>query len=370
MAHFLNDKVARTYKGKVALVRVDLNIEKNSVEGLYRLRSAVPTIKLLRKHGVRVVIISHKGRPNGVERELTLKPFVPVVTKEIGEVVKFLPTFDFEELREEISSSKESVFMLENIRFLKGEESDDAKLAKQLATLGNVFINEAFAVSHRAHASVHAITEFLPSFGGLQLEKEIRSLSEVMKKTEHPFVFVLGGAKVADKLPLIAKFKKKADIFLMGGGPGNTLLAAEGVPMDGSLYDKHLINEAKQFAFSAHVMSPSDARCDGENVLDIGEETAIEYAEIIRAAKMIVWNGPMGLFEKKAFSKGTAAVWTAVLKNKKARIIIGGGETIASLSTVKVDPMKVPKNIFLSTGGGAMLEYLAGQKLPGIVAIK
>ncbi len=370
MAHFLNDTIAKRYKGRVAVVRIDLNIDKDSVEGLYRLRSAIPTIKLLRKHDVRVVLVSHRGRPNGVERTLTLKPFAELIGKEIKETVKFLPTFDFEELREEIASSKDSVFLLENIRFIQGEEKDDARLAKQLSTLGEVFINEAFAVSHRAHASVHAIAKLLPSFGGLQLEKEISALSGVMKHAEHPLVFILGGAKVSDKLPLFKRFWKQADIFLAGGGAGNTLLAAQGIPMHDSLYDKELVSDVKKYAFSAKVFTPSDARCDGSRLLDIGDGTAEEYAEIIHAAKTIIWNGPMGLYEKKAYAKGTAALWNAILKNKKAQVIIGGGETIASLGTVKKSPAAMPKNVFLSTGGGAMLEYLAGEKLPGITVLK
>ena len=370
MAHFLNDTIAKRYKGHVAIVRIDLNIDKDSAEGLYRLRSAVPSIKLLRKHDVRVVLVSHRGRPNGVERTLTLKPFAELIKKEIGESVKFLPTFDFEALREEISSSKDSVFLLENIRFMKGEEENDVRLAKQLATLGNVFINEAFAVSHRAHASVHALAKLLPSFGGLQLEKEIAALGGAVKRAEHPLIFILGGAKIADKLPLFKKFWKEADIFLAGGGAGNTLLAAQGIPMHDSLYDKELVPEVKKFAFSAKVLTPSDARCDGSKLLDIGDETAEEYAEILHAAKTIIWNGPMGLYEKKTYAKGTAALWNAILKNKKARVIVGGGETIASLSTIKKSPATMPKNVFLSTGGGAMLEYLAGEKLPGIAVLK
>lgn len=370
MAHFLNDTIAKRYKGHVAVVRIDLNIDKDSTEGLYRLRSAMPTIKLLRKHNVRVVLVSHRGRPNGVERALTLKPFVELIEREILESVRFLPTFDFEELRESIETSNDSVFMLENIRFLAGEENDDERLAKQLASLGNVFINEAFAVSHRAHASVHAIAQFLPAFGGLQLEREVINLGSVMKRATHPLIFILGGAKVADKLPLFEHFWKVADVFLAGGGPGNTLLAAQGISVHDSLYDKELVPHVKKYAFASKVFTPSDARCDGSKLLDIGDETAEEYAEIIHAAKTIIWNGPMGLYEKKAFAKGTAALWNAILKNKKAQVIIGGGETIASLSTVKKNPSTMPKNIFLSTGGGAMLEYLAGNKLPGLAVLK
>ncbi len=370
MAHFLNARIARKYKGKVALVRIDLNIDAASQEGLYRLRSAVPTIKLLRKNGVRVVLISHRGRPNGVERALTLQPFVKILEKELGEKIRFLKTFDFESLRESIVESDDALVMLENIRFLAGEEADDERLARSLASLGDMYVNEAFAVSHRAHASVHALARLLPAFGGLQLEHEIKALGAVLKKPARPLVFVFGGAKTADKLPLMERFFKKADIFLTGGGPGNTLLAAQGIPMHDSLYDKTLAPGMRRVAFSSHVMSPADAVCDGAKVLDIGKETAAEYAEIIANAKTIVWNGPLGLYEKKQFAGGTAAVWNAVLKNKKAVTVVGGGETIAALSTVKKEPADVPKNVFLSTGGGAMLQFLSGEEMPGIIALR
>lgn len=370
MITLLSERVARKYKGKTALVRIDLNVDARSAEGLYRVRAAMPTIRMLRKAGVRVVLISHKGRPRGVERALSLKPFASILEKELKESVRFIATFDGDAMRSAIASCKESVVLLENIRFLPGEEKNDAKFAKQLASLGDLYVNEAFAVSHRAHASVHKLAKLLPAYAGLQFACEVTNLDAVMKRMAHPFVVIFGGAKIEDKLPLIKHFWKEADIFLTGGGPGNTLLAAQGIPMHDSLYSKALVSQVRKYAFAAKVMSPTDARCDGAKMLDIGEETAQEYGEIIASARTVVWNGPVGLFERKEFAGGTAALWKAVINNTKARVVVGGGETIASLSAAKKHPERLPKHIFLSTGGGAMLEYLAGKKLPGVEALR
>ena len=370
MIKFLNESTAKKYKNKICVLRIDLNVDTKTDEGLFRLHSVLPTIALLRKHNVRIVIVSHKGRPthSAEDKKLSLKPFTKIIEKEIGELVAFIQTFNFEEIRETIESAKQDVFLLENIRFCVGEEKNDKKLGKLLAGLGDFYVNDAFAVSHREHASVCAITNFIPSFGGLQLEKEIKNLKGVMVRPESPLVVVLGGAKTSDKLPLIEQFWKKADMFLLGGGPSNTVLAAQGIPMGDSLYDAKLVTKVRKYAFAANVFTPSDTASKGTKILDIGEDTAKEYAEIIKTAKTIIWNGPMGLFEKKPFEKGTAALWKAILANKKAVTVVGGGETIASLC-LAVNRCKVPSNIFLSTGGGAMLEYLSGNKLPGIIAL-
>lgn len=387
MIKFLNESTAKKYTGKTCVLRIDLNIDPKSKEGLFRLRSILPTIKLLRKHKVRIVLVSHKGRPiltnnqqlttNDKQREeqrkLSLKPFAAIIEKESREHTAFVGVLDFAKITEAVECAKENVILLENVRFYAGEEKNDAKLAKQLASLGDFYVNDAFAVSHRAHASVSAITKFLPHFGGLQLEKEIKNLSEVMKKPESPFLVILGGAKTADKLPVIERFIKSADMFLIAGGPGNTLLASQGIPMGDSLYDAKLVGSMKKIAFKPNVFTPSDTRGIGTKILDIGPETEEEYAELIRTANTIIWNGPMGLFEKKQFSKGTKVVWDAVLESagrrKNAKVVVGGGETIASLC-LAVTTCDIPKNIFLSTGGGAMLEFLSGKKLPGIEALR
>ncbi|MCX6788822.1 MAG: phosphoglycerate kinase [Candidatus Jorgensenbacteria bacterium] len=385
MIKFLNDGIAKKYKGKTCVLRVDLNVDPKSDEGMFRLRSVLPTIKLLRKNKVRVVLVSHKGRPaltnkkqpitESKKREeqkiLSLKPFTKILENEIGEQVSFLPVLDFQKANDALESAKQNIFLLENIRFCVGEEKNDEKLAKHIAELGDIYVNDAFAVSHRAHASVSAITKFLPHFGGLQLEKEINNLKGVMAKSESPFLIILGGAKTSDKLPLIERFWKKADMFLVAGGPGNTMLAAQGIPMGDSIYDPKLVMEVKKYAFKPNVFTQSDAIGAGTKILDIGPETAEEYSELIRSSKTIIWNGPVGLFEKKQYSNGTKAIWSAVLENKKATIIVGGGETIASAKLVSNFKAKLSKrkNIFLSTGGGAMLEYLSGKKLPGMDAL-
>ncbi len=263
---------------------------------------------------------------------------------------------------------------MENLRFSPEEEKNDKDFAKLLASLGDIYINDAFAVSHRANASVEAITQFLPSYAGLLLEKEISNLDAVMKKFKKPLVVILGGAKVSDKIGLINNFLKKADYFLIGGAMANTFFVFEGLPVGDSFYEKTRLPAGRQGytreitrEIGRKIILPIDVVIYKRRILDIGPETVKKYDEIIKKAKTIIWNGPMGMFEDKKFAKGTEEIAAAILKNKKAKTVIGGGETISAL---KPKTYNLKPNIFLSTGGGAMLEYLAGKKLPGIEALK
>jgi phosphoglycerate kinase len=310
-----------------------------------------------------VVILSHRGRPTK-NKKLSLKPFVPILQKKLNVKVKFVTDLEI--------SEDGDVLLLENLRFWPGEEKNDASFARRLAKLGDFYVNDAFAVSHRKDASVCAITRYLPSYGGLLLEREVKNLSAIINYSTRPFVVVIGGAKIRDKLGVIKYLWNKADYFLLGSGPAATFFAAQGLPVGQSLVDRNSIPKIKKFVGSKKLVLPLDVRVKNSQILDIGEKTAERYSEIISKARTIVWNGPVGMFEKKEFSEGTKTIWKAVLNNRKARIVAGGGETLASLGLI-TDNLRLitrNKNLFLSTGGGAMLEYLSGKKLPGIESLK
>jgi len=353
---YLSAQNLKKFSGKTCLLRIDLNVEPGAPLDSYRLEAILPTIKLLLKNKIKVVVLSHRGRPSfakatkgkprGFDRKLSLRPFASILAKELGTKVEFYKYFDFQKLNKGITNSKCRVHLLENLRFLLGEEKNDAKLARQLASLGDFYVNDAFAFSHRPTASMVAITKFLPSYGGLLLEKEIKNLDKAMKKPTHPFVIILGGAKLKVKLLGLRGLIQKADCVLLGSSAFNE---------SGMLKSPKLI-------------WPEDAKNHGKFIWDIGPFTMNRYTSIIGRAKTIVWNGPPGFFEKRAFRKGTIGIWKAVLKNKGAHIVVGGGETSASLELL--GKTKIPKNVFVSTGGGAMLEYLSGKELLGIEALK
>jgi phosphoglycerate kinase len=257
---------------------------------------------------------------------------------------------------------------LENIRFLRSENTPAPELARRLAGLADYFVNDAFAVSHRESDSVAKVERFLPSYAGLELEKEIRTLSGVMRRPKRPLVVVVGGAKAHDKLGIIKFFRKKADAFLLGGAAANTMLRLSGKNVGKSLVDKSIADlpELKQILKYKNIFLPVDWRTQNNAILDIGPETAKLYVRKLRGARTIIWAGPMGYIEKKKFAQGNLAVARAIAANRKAFSVTGGGETVMFLKKHKLDK----KFGFISTGGGAMLEFLAGKKLPGIEALK
>lgn len=365
---YLSSQNLKKFEEKICLLRVDLNVEPGAPLDSYRLEAVLPTIRLLLKSGIKVVVLSHRGRPHSIDKKLSLKPFAPVLSKKIKKSVIFINNFNFGKIKKQIENSRQQVFLLENLRFLPGEEKNDAKLAKKLASLGDFYVNDAFAVSHRQDASVVAITKYLPSSAGLLLEREIEHLSRVMKNLRHPVALIIGGAKISDKIGVIKHFWNKADYLLLGGGPANTFFAAQGLPVGDSLVDRtsDVLNDVHNI--KSKIVLPSDVKIKNKQILDIGERTIGEYSKIIKKSRTVIWNGPMGLFEKRGFEKGTLGMWKAILANKRAQIVVGGGETLASLSLLKTH-YSLPKNVFLSTGGGAMLAYLAGKKLPGIESL-
>lgn len=360
---FLSKTNPRELKGS-ALLRLDFNTEDD-----WRMRAVLPTIRFLLSHSFKIVIISHKGRPRGHEKKLSLKKDALFLQKLLGHKVRFVPGLNFASAKRAIKQApKGSIILLENLRFWKGEEQNDAKLAKKLASLADYYVNDAFAVSHRVNASVVAITKFLPSYAGLELEKEIKFLGRATKSPSHPLVFVIGGAKANDKLGIMEYFKKKADRFLLGGAPANTILALKGMDIKKSLADKNK-NDLKKLCGILkykNVLLPADLKWSGDMALDIGKKTVKLYEAVIKQARTVVWSGPMGVFEKRGFDKGNLAIARAIVKNSKALTLTGGGETVMFLKKHHLDK----KFSFISTGGGAMLDYLAGKELPGIRALQ
>ena len=372
---FLSSLKNNNLADKICLLRVDFNVSGDLFSN-QRLIKILPTIKFLLEKKAKIVILSHLGRPKHGERvaskNLSLKFAADFLEQELKNKVNFINHFDFYKISEERKScSKCDIFLLENLRLIDGEDGNDEKLARKLASLGDFYVNDAFSVSHRKNSSVVAITKFLPSYVGLLMESEIKYLSAAMHNPKKPLVIILGGAKISDKLGLIKNFLNKADYFLVGGGIANTFMAAQDLPIGDSLYEKDMLPSAKKFLKSGKIILPSDVIIDERKILDIGLKTIKKYSDLIEKAKMIIWNGPVGYFEDERFSNGSRAIAKAVL-NSRARSIIGGGETTL-LFKPKTNPpdggQKPKTNLFLSTGGGAMLEFLGGEKLPGITAL-
>ncbi len=396
---FLSQLTKKSLQNKICLLRVDLNIENADLRGFEhglkrikirdnpshirihpRILAVLPTIKFLLKNGAKVVILSHRGRPQNRgkrtgergKKELSLKHFTPIFSKLLGKPVYFLKFdksgFVSQEDILKIKNSKNGIFLVENLRFIKGEKENNIKLAKKLASLGDIYINDAFAVSHRANASVSAITKFLPSYAGLLLEKEIRNLNEVMKNPKKPLVVILGGAKISDKIGLINNFMKKADYFLIGGGIANNFVKAQGLPIGNSIFEEKTVGFAKKLLNNPKIILPDDYIVYNRKILDLGQNTIEKYSKIIKKAKTIIWNGPLGMFEDKRFRIASEKTAKSVVESK-ANIVIGGGET-ATLFNGKSKMENGKYRIFISTGGGAMLEYLGGKKLSGLVALE
>ena len=367
-------KTPRQALSGVALLRLDFNTKDD-----WRMEAVLPTVKLLMKTASKVVIVSHRGRPEGGEimngmpkgfpADLHLKRDAVHLAKFIKRKVKFISHFRFDEIKRQIDRApKGSVFLLDNLRFLKGEETNDPALAQQLASLADFYVNDAFAVSHRANASVVAITKFLPSYAGIEFEQEIFALSKAMMKPAHPLVVILGGAKASDKLGVIAFFRRSSDWFLLGGGPANSILEIEGIDVKKSLREKDpkALAALSSIAKEKNVIVPVDFAWSKDAILDIGPKSIALFSAKVAAARTIIWSGPLGLIEKKAYAKGSVAVAKAIGRNRKAFSVTGGGETVMFLKKYKLDK----KFSFISTGGGAMIDFLAGEKLPDIEELK
>ena len=373
MIHYLSKIDLRLIRG-TALLRLDFNTEDD-----WRMRAVLPTIRFLLKNNCKIVILSHRGRPKSRRFVLSTKPINEADKKfslkkdaaNLGRLLKrevvFIPHFDFPRIKKIIDRGPTgSIFLLENLRFIKGEGDNDSKFARQLATLGNFYINDAFAVSHRVNASIIAITRFLPSYAGFELEAEMLHLSQIVARPKRPLVMVVGGAKVSDKLGVLRYFRNKADQFLLGGGPANTMLAIHGIDIKKSLEDRRGdVAALRKIAQYPNIILPVDYMWEKEAIVDIGPKTDALFTKKIKKAKTIVWSGPLGLIDRRPYQQGSLRIARTIAKNRKALSVAGGGETVMFLRRIHLDK----KFTFISTGGGAMLHFLAGEKLPGIVAL-
>ncbi|MCI0542672.1 phosphoglycerate kinase [bacterium] len=362
----------KNLKGKRVLVRLDLNvpIEKGKITDDFRIRKALPTLLYLQEQRAHVVAISHIGR----NPEDSLKPVAGRLSELLNTKILFA---------KDIREAKEvggDIILLENLRQNPGEETNNPSFAEELASLGEIFVNEAFSASHRAHASIVGVPKLLPSFAGIQFSAEVEHLSRALHP-EHPFLFILGGAKFETKLPFLQKFTELADFVFVGGALGNDILRARGYEIGHSTKEDHLPEYLAEFAGNKKLLpildvlsrAPGDVvtarRVDAtkshESIVDAGPETIRSLAKPIQEAKCILMNGPLGWYEK-GFGEGTKEVLKMVAKNKSATSLIGGGDTIAL-----IDQMGIEKEFtFVSTGGGAMLDYLVDGELPGITALE
>lgn len=348
------------------LIRVNLDIKeaKNEAKSV-RFKSALKSISSVSNKRDKVVILSHRGRPDGIDRDLSLRPAKKMLEKALNKKITFVEYFNFPAIKQKISESPPgSIFMLENIRFLDGETKNSLPLAKSLASLGDVFINDDFATAHRKHASNVGITKYIKNMPGDILKKEVKLLNKVMSNPKHPFVLIIGGAKIKDKMEVIKHLSSNVDKILLGGGPANTVLKAIGGKIGSSIYELDMLEEGRSLAKNPKLEMPEDFRVDGDKILDIGLETTKKYKEIIKNAGTVIWGGPMGAYETKGFNKGSYGVARAIA-DSDAFTIVGGGETTEIITRLKLED----KIGLLSTGGGAMLEFLSGKKLPALQAV-
>ncbi|PKN97166.1 MAG: phosphoglycerate kinase [Chloroflexi bacterium HGW-Chloroflexi-4] len=377
-------------KGKKVLVRVDFNVPtKDGVVGDdTRIQAALPTIKYLVEQGAAVILCSHLGRPKGgLEEKYSMKPVAEHLAKLLGAPVAFATDCIGPAAAEAAAALKPgSVLLLENTRFHAEEEKNDMEMAKQLASLADLYVNDAFGTAHRAHASTEGVTHFLPGVAGFLLEKEIKYLGQVVADPKKPFVAIMGGAKISDKIGVIKNLLTKADFVLIGGGMANTFFKAQGLDMADSLVEDEALETAKSLLKDAgsKLMLPVDVvladKFDAEaqskpakvgnveagwRILDIGPETVAAYSKVIDGAATVVWNGPMGVFEFPRFAKGTFDVAKAVAACKGVTVV-GGGDSVAAIQESGL----ADKITHISTGGGASLEMLEGLELPGVAALQ
>ncbi len=379
--------------GKRVLVRVDFNIpldNNGQVAEDNRIITALPTINYLIEQKAKVILISHLGRPKGkVDEKYRMDPVASRLSELLGKKVVKIDDCVGDAVRVAIEQMQAGdVILLENVRFHAEEEKNEEKFARQLAELADIFVNDAFGAAHRAHASTEGVAEFLPAVAGFLMEKELDILGRLLTHPEHPFVAVIGGAKVTDKIAVISNLLDQVDTMIIGGGMSNTFLKAQGYDIGKSLSDiskvdlaKSMISEAKskgvRLLLPVDVVVAPMAAPDAEQknvlvdrippewmALDIGAATIALFAEALRTANTIVWNGPMGVFEMEPFAKGTDAIADAMAQSKGATIV-GGGDSVAAIIKAGV----ADKITHMSTGGGASLEFLEGRKLPGVEAL-
>lgn len=381
-------------KNKNVLMRVDYNVplDNGKVADDTRIRASLETIEYLIVNDAKIILMSHLGRPKGsVKEELSLKPVAAKLSDILNKKVDFSGDCMGNDVKKKIDKmTSGGILMLENTRFHSGEKENDKDFSKKLAELADIYVNDAFGTAHRAHASTEGVTHYLPSYAGFLIENEIKELSPLLKDPEHPFMLLLGGAKIDTKIGVIKAYIKKADKILLAGGLANTLIYARGFDVGSSLCEKDKIEEAREILLmgeknGTEIIMPVDSVVADEiteeaitadieidaiegsmNMLDIGANSLENYKQILKEAKTIIWNGPLGLFEKKPFERGTREI-AKFLTKVNAKTYLGGGDTLEALKRFKIDRSKFTH---VSTGGGAMLEFLEGKELPGIKALK
>ena len=374
-------------KNKIVLLRVDFNVSLNpnhTIADDARIKQSIPTINLLLKNNNRAIIVSHLGRPKGIDKKFSLK----IVADKLKE---YLPNIEISlaESIESVKEKKEKVIVLENIRFFPKEKDYSTIFARRLASLADIYVNDAFGVCHRSDTSVTGPPKFIPSYGGLLLKKELEMLDRVTKNPKKPIVAIIGGAKVSTKIGLINKLMKIADYIIIGGGLANTFVCAQGYKIGASFCEYEVVQQARKLLSlakgdRAFIVLPVDVVVaenkddkvgevvkvesipPNKSIFDIGPETKAQIGGIIAKAKTIIWNGPVGYFENPAFRRGTDFIYYSIAQNNQATSIVGGGDTLASISKKEY----LDKITHISTGGGAMLEYIEKGTLPGIEALK
>jgi phosphoglycerate kinase len=377
-------------KGKRVLVRVDFNvpIKDGKVGDDTRIQAALPTIKYLLDHNAAVILCSHLGRPKGEPKpEFSLRPVGDYLSAVLGQPVVFAEDCIGPVAEKAAAGLKPGqVLLLENTRFHAGETKNDPEMASQLASLADIYVNDAFGSAHRAHASTEGVAKHLPAVAGFLLEKEIKYLGQAISDPQRPFIAILGGAKVSDKIGVIRNLLKKSDQVLIGGGMANTFFKAQGYPVGDSLVEDEALDTARELLQEGgnRLRLPVDVVIadrfdneaqkktmamgpvpDGWRILDIGPQTVSAYAKTLHDAKTVVWNGPMGVFEFPRFAEGTFGVAKAVAESK-ATSIVGGGDSVSAINKAGLSD----RITHISTGGGASLEMLEGITLPGLAALQ
>lgn len=379
------------FKSKRVFLRCDFNVpldEKGNVEDDFRIKETLPTIEYLVKKGAKLILASHLGSPEGrVREELKLTPVQEKLINYLKLPVMRVPGCIGRKIERQTLDMKEGeVLLLENLRFYKEEEENDSDFSKELSKLADIYIDDAFGVSHRAHASIVGVSQYLPSAMGFLFEKEIRALSRVLKKPWHPLVAIVGGVKISTKIKLIKQFLETADHLLLGGKIANIIFQVKGISIGRPWPEEKTAREIEKINLTSTKLhlpvdavvspdktgkvyvresAPGKVRND-EMLLDIGPETIAVFSKIIRSAKMIVWSGPLGFFEEPFFEKGTKEVAREIVRNHRAFKICGGGETLFALSKFGLRD----RFDHVSTGGGAMLHFLSGEELPGLKALE